>query len=82
VVGGVVPRLLVAFLTVVALLTRAGARCPDYSKLKNAYFGDLHTHTSYSLDAFEFGTRTDPTKAYAFATGTAVDVAAGYDADG
>ena len=73
------PRLLVASLTIVALLTRAAARCPDYSKLKNAYFGDLHTHTSYSLDAFEFGTRTDPTQAYAFATGTAVDVARGYD---
>ena len=45
------PRLLVALLTVIALLGRAGARCPDYSKLKNAYFGDLHTHTAYSLDS-------------------------------
>ena len=58
----------------------AQARCPDYSTLKNAYFGDLHTHTSYSLDAYTFGTRTDPAEAYAFARGAAVDVGTGFDA--
>jgi Protein of unknown function (DUF3604) len=41
--------------------------CADYSVLKNAYFGDLHTHTSYSLDAYAIGTRVDPAGAYAFA---------------
>ena len=68
------------------LLLGAGAghaaNCPDYSALKNAYFGDLHSHTSYSLDAYNFGTRTDPVSAYAFATGAAVNIGEGYDASG
>lgn len=63
-----------------AVAAAAQARCPDYSALKNAYFGDLHTHTSYSLDAYTFGTRTDPAQAYAFARGAAVDVGTGFDA--
>ncbi len=75
-----VPRGLTACLLSIALATPAAARCPDYSKLKNAYFGDLHSHTSYSLDAFNFGTRADPAQAYAFATGAAVDLTQGYDA--
>ncbi len=39
---------------------------------KVAYFGDLHLHTSYSLDAYSFGTRSDPTNAYLFAKGQSV----------
>ena len=66
-------------LLVGALAASARAHCPDFSPLKNAYFGDLHTHTAYSLDAFNYGTRTDPAQAYAFATGASVDVALGYD---
>jgi hypothetical protein len=58
----------------------SAASCPDYNPLKNAYFGDMHSHTSYSLDAYNFGTRTDPVAAYAFATGAAVNIAEGYDA--
>lgn len=58
----------------------ARARCPDYSPLKNAYFGDLHNHTAYSLDAYNFGTRTDPAQSYAFATGASVDIGLGYEA--
>jgi hypothetical protein len=33
---------------------------PPRNPLKNAYFGDLHLHTGYSMDAFAFGTRTTP----------------------
>ena len=47
--------------------TTQPTRCGDYSALKNAYFGDLHTHTSYSLDAYTVATRADPAAAYAFA---------------
>jgi hypothetical protein len=42
--------------------------CADNNPLKNAYFGDLHSHTSFSLDAYGFGTRAGPAQAYAFAS--------------
>jgi hypothetical protein len=42
--------------------------------LRDAYFGDLHLHTNYSLDAFViYGTRTTPDQAYRFAKGEKVD---------
>ena len=37
--------------------------------LRNAYFGELHIHTSYSLDAYMNGNRHDPDVAYRFAQG-------------
>ena len=46
--------------------------------LKNAYYGDLHVHTSWSPDAFTQSTRTTPRDAYAYAKGKAIDHAAGY----
>lgn len=46
--------------------------CPDaHQGYKNAYFGDLHTHTSYSLDAYFFNALTDPRLAHRFAKGEA-----------
>ena len=46
--------------------------CDDYNPQKNPYFGDLHIHTSFSLDAVQFDTQNDPNKAYEFAKGSPV----------
>jgi len=48
--------------------------CPSSNPLKNPYFGDLHAHTSYSNDAFSFGTRNTPFDAYAFAKGKPLQI--------
>lgn len=42
--------------------------------LRNAYYGDLHLHTSYSLDAYLIGAaKVDPDLAYRFAKGEVID---------
>ena len=42
--------------------------------LRNAYFGETHMHTAYSLDAYIGGTRLMPSDAYRFAKGEPVTV--------
>ncbi len=46
---------------------------PPRNPLRNAYFGDLHLHTSYSMDAFAFGTRTTPEDSFRYAMGEPVE---------
>ena len=41
---------------------------------KNAYFGDLHIHTSLSYDAYIGGTITTPADAYRFAKGEKMNI--------
>jgi hypothetical protein len=42
--------------------------CGDYSPTKNVYWGDLHTHTGLSGDAYGWGNRNFPHDAYRFAS--------------
>ena len=42
--------------------------------LRNAYFGEQHVHTAYSLDAYIGGARLTPSDAYRFAKGEEVEV--------
>ena len=44
------------------------------SPLKNAYFGETHVHTSFSLDAYIGGARLAPDDAYRFAKGKDVTI--------
>src|ERR1700692_4184883 len=46
---------------------------PDPAE-RQAYYGDLHLHTSYAFDAYLlFGAKVDPDAAYRFARGESVD---------
>ncbi|MCB1684327.1 MAG: DUF3604 domain-containing protein, partial [Pseudomonadales bacterium] len=49
---------------------------------RDAYYGDLHVHTTYSFDAFIFGTRTTPDDAYQYAKGEAIQHPAGFEMKG
>lgn len=52
---------------------------PSPNPDKNAYFGDLHIHTSNSFDAYTFGTLSDPEMAYKYAQGESIPHPTGYD---
>ena len=51
--------------------------CLDHDPLRSAFFGELHVHTSYSMDAFAFDTRTTPDDAYRFARGEPLELTGG-----
>ncbi len=46
---------------------------------RSAFFGDLHVHTTYSFDAFAFGTLATPYDAYRYAKGEAIRHPGGFD---
>jgi len=50
-------------------LPAAASAHPAQSPLRNAYFGAVHVHTSYSFDAFTNGTVSKPSDAYDWAKG-------------
>ncbi len=49
--------------------------CVDRSPTRNAYFGELHVHTSLSLDAYTFQTVGNADDAYRFARGETISFA-------
>jgi hypothetical protein len=55
-------------------LAELEAAVPE-NPLKEAYFGETHVHTSYSLDAYIGGARLTPSDAYRFAKGRTVTIA-------
>jgi hypothetical protein len=48
--------------------------CIRYDALRMPFFGDLHSHTRFSADAYIYGTRAEPHDAYAFAKGAPIAV--------
>ncbi len=54
--------------------TEDRAACADRNPHRNAYFGDLHVHTTFSYDARPFGVDTTPADAYRFARGEAIPI--------
>lgn len=52
---------------------------PASNPNRNAYFGDLHVHTTLSFDASAFGTTATPTEAYRYAQGEAIKHPSGFE---
>src|SRR5262245_8724413 len=63
------------------LVSSASAqRMPERNPDRNAYFGQTHSHTSWSLDAYIIGNHiTGPAEAYQFSMGQPVKHPAGFD---
>ena len=50
---------------------------PDKQTSRKAYFGDLHVHTAYYLDASAYGTLATLGDAYRYARGEKSDILVG-----
>ena len=74
--GSLILSMVLAALFVAPGTLRAQERNPE----RNAYFGETHIHTSYSLDAWTFGDRvTNPGDSYRFFKGEPIKAPGGYD---
>ena len=70
------------------IITFPALPAPDHSRSlpsfnrnpdRNAYFGDLHVHTTLSFDASAFGTTASPADAYRYAQGEAIKHPGGFE---
>ena len=61
-------------LTLSVGLTLPSLASADPNPLRNAYFGETHVHTMFSLDAYIGDNRMSPSMAYRFAKGEAFDI--------
>src|SRR5258708_25686318 len=63
-----------AFMISSSALAQPSTGAAKVNPLREAYYGDLHLHTSYSFDAYLQGaTGVDPDEAYRFAKGKVVN---------
>src|SRR5262245_9762165 len=61
------------------LLATSAVALAQGNPLKDAYFGETHVHTSWSLDAWRFGNRmTEPADAYKYFKGEPIKHPLGY----
>ena len=74
---GVKTVALCLLLSLAITLTLGGLAFAQESSPRSAFFGDIHIHTMYSLDAFMANVRTTPDDAYRFAKGEAIAHPAG-----
>jgi len=69
-----------SILTLAALTATLAAWAEEPNPNRNAYFGETHLHTSWSLDAWVFGNKiTGPADAYKYAKGGTIKHPLGYD---
>ena len=57
------------FALLLAIIATSSINAANHGKEKSVYWGDLHTHTAYSMDAYVLNTQTTPEDAYQFAKG-------------
>jgi hypothetical protein len=70
----------IAAVALAACLAVPDALAQERNSERNAYFGETHIHTSYSLDAWTFGDRSGtPGDSYKYFKGEPIKSPAGYD---
>jgi len=73
-------RVTIVACTSVLLLSFGSPALAQGNPLRDAYFGETHVHTSWSLDAWTFGNRvTGPGDAYKYFKGEPIKQPLGYD---